>query len=134
MIGASPAPERGVQEVPNPIRQASYWLWAVLLACVYFSAAKASLLPCDPTRLRDRRVPPSGIALAALHILGARYWPGIWAGAAAVNLTVEASFPAAATIATGNTLEALAGVFLIRRIIASRTPSSAARTRRNSSR
>jgi len=117
MIGASPAPERGVQEVPNPIRQASYWLWAVLLACVYFSAAKASLLLAIPPGYATAVWPPSGIALAALHILGARYWPGIWAGAAAVNLTVEASFPAAATIATGNTLEALAGVFLIRRII-----------------
>jgi PAS domain S-box-containing protein len=50
-------------------------------------------------------------------MLGTRYWPGIWIGAAAVNLTVEASFPAAALIATGNTLEALAGAALIRRSI-----------------
>src|SRR5262249_32730798 len=113
----SSAAERGVQEVPNPIRQASYWLWVILLACVYFSAARTSLLLAIPPGYATAVWPPSGIALAALYVLGARYWPGIWVGAAAVNLTVEASFPAAAAIATGNTLEALVGAWLIRRMI-----------------
>jgi PAS domain S-box-containing protein len=111
-----------VQEVPNPIRQVSYWLWAVLLACIYFSAAKASLLLAIPPGYATAVWPPSGIALAALHILGARYWPGVWAGAAIVNLTVEASFPAAAVIATGNTLEAILGAALIRRLIGVQNP------------
>jgi PAS domain S-box-containing protein len=118
MIGASPRSEQDVQE----LRQVSYWLWAVLLASVYYSAAKASLLLAIPPGYATAVWPPSGIALAALLLLGTRYWPGIWIGAAAANLTVESSFPAAAVIASGNTLEALAGALLIRRVIASANP------------
>ena len=118
MIGASPRAERDVQE----LRQVSYWLWAVLLASVYYSAAKASLLLAIPPGYATAVWPPSGIALAALLILGKRCWLGVWIGAAAVNLTVESSFPAAAAIATGNTLEALAGTALIRRMIGPSNP------------
>ena len=118
MIGASPSAEQDVQE----LRQVSYWLWAVLLASVYYSAAKASLLLAIPPGYATAVWPPSGIALAALLLLGTRYWPGVWIGAAAANLTVESSFSAAAVIASGNTLEALAGAVLIRRVIASPNP------------
>ena len=48
---------------------------------------------------------------------GARAWPGVWIGAALVNLTVATSVTAAVVIATGNTLEALVGAALIRRYI-----------------
>ena len=61
--------------------------------------------------------PPSGIALAVALMLGGRIWPGIWVGAAVANLTVQASLPSATLIATGNTLEALAGAFLIQRYV-----------------
>ncbi|MGH9577502.1 MAG: diguanylate cyclase, partial [Terriglobales bacterium] len=61
--------------------------------------------------------PPSGIALAALLLLGERAWPGVWLGAALVNHTVNGSLFAALMIGTGNTLEALAGASLIRRSI-----------------
>jgi PAS domain S-box-containing protein len=118
MIGASPSAEQDVQE----LRQVSYWLWAVLLASVYYSVAKASLLLAIPPGYATAVWPPSGIAIAALLLLGTRYWPGIWIGAAAANLTVESSFSAAAVIASGNTLEALAGAVLIRRVIASPNP------------
>jgi PAS domain S-box-containing protein len=106
-----------MQQLLESARQGSYWFRAVLLACVYFSAAKTSLLLAIPPGYATAVWPPSGIALAAILMLGTRYWPGIWIGAAAVNLTVEASLSAAALIATGNTLEALAGALLIRRSI-----------------
>src|SRR5258708_25517070 len=61
--------------------------------------------------------PPSGIALAATLLLGGRIWPGVWIGAALVNLTVEGSFITAALVATGNTLEAVVGGALIRRYV-----------------
>jgi PAS domain S-box-containing protein len=99
------------------IRQAKYWWQAALLAAAYFAAAKASLLLAIPPGYATAVWPPSGIALAAILMLGTRYWAGIWIGAAAVNLTVEASFAAAALIATGNTLEALVGAASIRRTI-----------------
>jgi PAS domain S-box-containing protein len=107
----------GVQQFSASIRQATYWLWIALLASVYFSAARISLLLAIPPGYATAVWPPSGIALAAVLMLGTRYWPGIWIGAALVNVTVETSFPAAALIATGNTLEALVGAALIRRSI-----------------
>jgi len=106
-----------VQQVSAPIRQVSYWLWVALLASVYFSVAKASLLLAIPPGYATAVWPPSGIALAAILMLGVRYWPGIWIGAAVANLTIETSFAAAAVFATGNTLEALAGAMLTRRAI-----------------
>ncbi|HZT62840.1 MAG TPA: MASE1 domain-containing protein [Burkholderiales bacterium] len=106
-----------MQQVSAPIRQVSYWLWVLLLASVYFSAAKASLLLAIPPGYATAVWPPSGIALAAILMLGVRYWPGIWIGAAVANLTIETSFAAAAVIAAGNTLEALAGAALTRRAI-----------------
>src|SRR5215831_12386301 len=118
MIGASPGAEDDVQE----LRRVSYWLWAVLLASVYYSAAKVSLLIAIPPGYATAVWPPSGIALGALLILGRRHWPGIWIGAAAANLTVASSVPAAAVIATGNALEALVGAALIARLIGPSSP------------
>jgi PAS domain S-box-containing protein len=59
---------------------------------------------------------PSGIALAALLILGLRYWPAVAIGAFVANATSEASAGVAAGIAVGNTLEAVVGAALVRRI------------------
>lgn len=66
--------------------------------------------------------PPSGIALAALLLLGNRVWPGIWLGAALANLTVASSPFAALAIGSGNTLEALAGAALVRHHVAGAAP------------
>ena len=89
----------------------------VLLAAVYFAAAKLSLPLAIPPGYATAVWPPSGIALAALLLLGPRAWPGVWLGAALVNVTIESSWLSGAIIASGNTLEALAGAALIRRDI-----------------
>lgn len=60
--------------------------------------------------------PPTGIALAALLIFGYRLWPAIFLAACAVNFLTGAAFPVAFGIALGNTLEAVVGVFLLRRV------------------
>src|SRR5258706_15673001 len=86
-------------------------------AAVSLAAAKFSLLLAMPPGYASAVWPPSGIALAAALALGNRVWPGVWVGAALVNLTVESSWLASALIGTGNTLEALAGATLIRRFI-----------------
>jgi diguanylate cyclase (GGDEF)-like protein/PAS domain S-box-containing protein len=88
-----------------------------LLAAIYFVAAKLSLLLAIPPGYATAVWPPSGIAVVATLLLGRGILPGIWIGAALVNLTVESSPLAAALIASGNTLEALAGAALIRRYI-----------------
>jgi diguanylate cyclase (GGDEF)-like protein len=93
-------------------------LWQIaLLGGVYFVAAKASLLLAIPPGYATAVWPPSGIALAAMLLLGSRVWPGILVGAALANYTIDASLILAATLGTGNALEAIAGSALIRRAI-----------------
>ena len=60
--------------------------------------------------------PPTGIALAALLVLGRRHWPAIAVGALAVNLIAGAPPHVAGAIALGNTLEAVAGATLLLRV------------------
>ena len=58
--------------------------------------------------------PPSGLALWAVLILRRRAWAGIWLGALIANLTTDVPPFPAATIAIGNTLEAIVGAWLLR--------------------
>ena len=92
-------------------------LQALLVAGVYFAIAKASLLLAIPPGYAAAVWPPSGIALAALLFWGTRLWPGIWLGAALANFTIQGSPLLALLIASGNTLEAVVAVALIRRYI-----------------
>ena len=89
----------------------------ILLAAIYFAVAKTSLLLAIPPGYATAVWPPSGIALAALLILGNRVWPGVWLGAALVNFTINSSPLAALFIGSGNTLEALAGAALVQRFV-----------------
>jgi PAS domain S-box-containing protein len=59
--------------------------------------------------------PPTGIALAALLLLGYRVWPGIFVGAFLVNVTTEGTIATSLGIAVGNTLEGLTGAYLVNR-------------------
>jgi signal transduction histidine kinase/integral membrane sensor domain MASE1 len=85
----------------------------VVLALAYFSAAKASLVFAIPPGYATAVWLPSGIAVAAVVLWGARCWPGLWLGAALANFTINLSVPAALGIATGNTLEALCAGWLV---------------------
>ncbi len=98
-------------------RPVPYLARVVLLAAVYFSAAKLALLAAIPPGYATAVWPPSGIALASLLLLGTRIWPGIWLGASLVNITVQSSLVAATLMGAGNTLEALAGAALVRAFI-----------------
>ena len=100
-----------------PLRRAPYLGQVSLVAAVYFAAAKLSLLLAIPPGYATAVWPPSGIAVAAMLLLGNRIWPGVWTGAALVNFTVDASIFPAAIIGCGNSLEALVGATLIRRQI-----------------
>ena len=59
--------------------------------------------------------PPTGIALAALLVLGMRFWPAILAAAFVVNITTAGSAATSLGVAVGNTLEAVAGCWLVNR-------------------
>ena len=58
---------------------------------------------------------PTGIALAALLVLGSRVWPGVLLGAFLVNVTASGAIGSSAGIALGNLAEALLGAFLVNR-------------------
>lgn len=59
---------------------------------------------------------PTGIAQAALLLWGPVLWPAIWLGAFLANAITEAPLWTAAGVATGNTLEAIAAVSILRRV------------------
>jgi diguanylate cyclase (GGDEF)-like protein len=106
-----------LRDTVAPLRRAPYVAQISLVAAAYFAAAKLSLLIAIPPGYATAVWPPSGIAVAAMILLGNRVWPGVWTGAALVNFAVEASIVPAVLIGSGNSLEALVGATLIRRQI-----------------
>src|SRR5207237_10149321 len=99
--------------VPTP---AVYAAQITAIAAVYFGAAKLGLLAAVAQKVVSSAWPPSGVALAALLLLGLRYWPGIALGAFLLNWTASVPVAGAAGIALGNTLEAVSAVWLLRRV------------------
>jgi len=99
-------------------RALPYGAKLALLAAAYFAAAKLGLVVAIPPGYATPVWPASGIALAAVILLGGRVWPGIWLGAALAAVAVKSSLAAALLIGTGNTLEALAGAALAHRYLA----------------
>ncbi len=87
------------------------------LAALYFAAAKLGLSMAFVAEQVTAVWPPTGIALAAVLLLGYRVWPGIWLGAFLANATAHEPFAAATGIAVGNTLEAVLGAWLLRRFV-----------------
>src|SRR6184192_3460062 len=86
-----------------------------ILAVIYFIAGKLGLMLASLHASASPVWPPAGIALAALLLLGYRVWPAIFVGAFLVNLTTAGNVWTSLGIATGNTLEAALGAWLILR-------------------
>jgi signal transduction histidine kinase len=86
------------------------------LATIYFVAARLGLMMDAVAGFATLVWPPTGIALAALLLGGYRLWPGILIGAFVANLSTGAPLLAALGIGVGNTLEAVVGTYLLRRI------------------
>jgi putative nucleotidyltransferase with HDIG domain len=85
----------------------------VLLGGVYFAAAKLGLRLAFVNPSATPVWPPTGIALACLLLAGYRVAPGIFLGAFLANLTTYGTAWTSLGIATGNTLEGLAGAYLV---------------------
>jgi integral membrane sensor domain MASE1 len=92
------------------------WAWLAALTAAYVLAGKLGLLFASVHASATAVWPPSGIALAALLILGIRMWPAVAIGAFLVNLTTAGSIATSLGIALGNTLEAVVGVWLVGRL------------------
>jgi PAS domain S-box-containing protein len=87
----------------------------LLLAAVYYGAARLGLRYASIGPSISLVWPPTGIAFAALALLGSRYWPGVTLGAFLANAATPIPLLAAAGIALGNTLEAVVAAYLFRR-------------------
>jgi two-component system, NarL family, sensor histidine kinase FusK len=88
----------------------------LLLAAVYMVAARLGLSLAFTTDQVTTVWPPTGIALVALLLMSYRLWPGILLGAFLINLLTNEPWYVAGGIAVGNTLEALTGAYLLRRV------------------
>jgi PAS domain S-box-containing protein len=102
------------------LRFSSKWFWAragqvVLLAVTYFASAKLALLLAIPPGYATPIWPASGIALAALLVVGRSIWPGVWLGSLAANLSIEGSFVSAVVIASASAVQAMLASSVIRR-------------------
>src|SRR5437870_5667846 len=86
-----------------------------LLTLVYFIAGKFGLMLASLHASASPVWPPAGIALAALLVLGYRAWPAIFVGAFLVNVTAAGNAATSLAIASGNTLEAVCGAWLVNR-------------------
>ena len=92
----------------------------LLLVAAYFVAGKFGLQLAFAHPSATPIWPPTGLALAALLILGYRVWPAIFVGAFLVNVTTAGSAATSLGIAAGNTLEALLGAYLVNRFAGGR--------------
>src|SRR5512141_2603465 len=96
---------------------------ALGVAAIYFLAAKLGLSLAYLNASVSPVWPPTGVAIAAVLWLGYRATPGVVIGALLANyLLTDVPLAAAVGISSGNTLEALTAVYLVRRYVESRNP------------
>lgn len=87
----------------------------LLLAAAYFAGGELGLSKPYVGSNITLFWPPSGIALAALLVWGAAYWPGILLGALTVNLTTgNLALPVALGISLSNTAGPVLGALLLK--------------------
>ncbi|MFE6910827.1 MASE1 domain-containing protein [Streptomyces erythrochromogenes] len=97
----------------GPLGSAALRILAV--AAVYYAAAQIGLLH---QLVRDQVTPlwpPTGVALAALLVMGLRVWPGIALGAFLVNVVLGPSLLSVLAITAGNTLAPVCACLMLRR-------------------
>jgi integral membrane sensor domain MASE1 len=87
-----------------------------VLAGVYYGAAKLGLNLAFASPSVTAIWAPTGIALAAVLLWGYRVWPGVALGALLANGWTGVPFYTVLGISVGNTLEALAGAYLLREL------------------
>ena len=87
------------------------------LAITYHLAARLGLQMAYVQQNTSPVWPPSGIALAALLLLGIRDWPGITLGIVAGSLLTGAPLGLSLGLGAANTLEALIGTFVLKKWI-----------------
>lgn len=112
-------------------RSISYAGDLVAIGAIYFALAKGGLALASIHPSATPIWPPTGVALAAVLLRGYRIWPAIFTAAMVANATTAGSVATSVAIATGNSLEAIVGAYLINRWSGGRntfsTPNSVAK-------
>lgn len=95
----------------------------VVVAAIYFLAAKLGLSLAFFNASVSPVWPPTGVAIALVFWLGYRAAPGVLLGALIANYSLtDVSLSTAVGISIGNTLEAITAVYLVRRFVGSASP------------
>lgn len=97
------------------IQWAKYIGGVILLGIIYHLAARLGLLMANVQPNTSPVWPPTGIAIAALLLVGIRYWPGITLGVIFGYFFNNNALNISIGLAIGNTLEAIIAVYLLRR-------------------
>jgi integral membrane sensor domain MASE1/serine phosphatase RsbU (regulator of sigma subunit) len=97
-------------------KRAVYAAQVAVLAGAYYGAAKLGLSLAFAAPSVTAIWAPTGIALAAVLLCGYRVWPGVALGALLANAWTGVPFYGVLGITVGNTLEALAGAYLLREL------------------
>ncbi|MBW8886120.1 MAG: MASE1 domain-containing protein [Fibrobacteres bacterium] len=90
------------------------------LTGVYYLAGRYGLSLATLNSSASPVWPPTGLALAAMVLLGRWVWPSVLVGAFLVNMSASGDWAASLLIAGGNSLEALAGAWMAVRFCAGR--------------
>src|SRR5205809_4976070 len=97
------------------VRLTKYWAAVAILAAMYFVAARYGLRLAYVHPSATPIWPPTGIALAAMLVLGYRVWPGVLIGAFLANIMTAGTAATSLGIAIGNALEGVVGAYLVNR-------------------
>ena len=87
----------------------------LIVLVLYIVSGKLGLLLASVNPSATAIWPPTGIAFASVLLFGYRAFPAIFLGAFFVNITTAGTIPTSLGIAVGNTLEAIIGVYLVKR-------------------
>src|SRR5207245_11318540 len=120
-LGACSRP-RSNKSFPRPMTTSRGTAWTALrwlaralaLAAAYFVVATIGLRYATIGPSISPVWPPTGLAVAALVLLGPGYWPAILLGAFLANATTSIPILAAAGISCGNATEAALAAYLLR--------------------
>ncbi|HYO66645.1 MAG TPA: MASE1 domain-containing protein, partial [Archangium sp.] len=88
------------------------------LGVVYLAACWLGLTQATSANAASPVWPATGVSLAGLLLLGVSRWPAVFVGACISILGFGSADPSVATLAmaVGNTLEAVLGVWMLRRL------------------
>jgi signal transduction histidine kinase/CheY-like chemotaxis protein len=99
-------------------RNATTFVALIVFTALYIAAGKLGLSMAFLNASASPIWPPTGLALAAMLLVGYRMWPAVLVGAFVVNLTTAGTISTSAVIAAGNTMEAAVGAMIVRRFAA----------------